>query len=146
MSNGFDTPELAEQAFYAAFEARDLGAMMRVWTEDNAAICIHPMGPTLRGPQLIEQSWQQIFQSGQQLRFVLSHQVVFRDSKLSTHCVYENIAPDDTSGPQGLVFATNVYRLETGGWRMAVHHGSPGQLAPDETLAAPEPSGTRGLH
>ena len=146
MSSRFETPELAESAFYTAFEARDLSAMMRVWTEDSSAICIHPMGPALRGPQPIAQSWQQIFQSGQQLRFVLSHQVIFRDRSLSTHCVYENIDPGDPGGQMGLVFATNVYQLEPDGWRLYVHHGSPGQLAPGESLSAPEQSGERGLH
>jgi ketosteroid isomerase-like protein len=58
----FATPEDAEVAFYAAFERGDVEAMMTVWAEDDQAIvCVHPLGPVLAGREAVKQSWQTIF-------------------------------------------------------------------------------------
>jgi hypothetical protein len=45
----FPTPEAAESAFYAAFEARSLDAMMAVWAGDDSIACIHPLAAPLNG-------------------------------------------------------------------------------------------------
>ena len=43
------TPEAA-RAFYEAFEARDVEAMMATWAEDEEIVCVHPGGSRLVGP------------------------------------------------------------------------------------------------
>src|SRR4029077_21153569 len=38
----YTTPGDAALAFYQAFEARDLDAMMATWAEDEDIVCVHP--------------------------------------------------------------------------------------------------------
>ncbi|NJM09628.1 MAG: nuclear transport factor 2 family protein, partial [Bdellovibrionaceae bacterium] len=38
----YTTPQDAAAAFYQAFEARDLDAMMATWADDEEVVCVHP--------------------------------------------------------------------------------------------------------
>ncbi len=117
------TPEEAEAAFYGAFEAADLDAMMAVWLQDEAVVCIHPGGPRLEGPEAVRSGWAEVFGSGQRLRFALREQIRIRDALLSIHLVKEYVHVDDVL--RGVVLATNVYQQVDGGWYMILHHASP---------------------
>ncbi|HZT64022.1 MAG TPA: nuclear transport factor 2 family protein [Burkholderiales bacterium] len=120
----FPTPQDAEAAFYEAFEAADLEAMMEVWAEDEEIVCVHPGGPRLAGFEQIRTSWGQIFGAGQRIKVHLSDQVVLAGMMLTIHSVHENFLVQGESRPRAPVTATNVY-LRTGkGWRMILHHGS----------------------
>ncbi len=138
MNGRFSSAEQAEAAFYAAFEAADLEAMMRVWACDPDVVCIHPRGPRLAGRDDIRASWRLIFgnPSGMRLRPNVEHS--WRSAYLATHLVTENIfvAADDLHAS---VLATNIYRLGEDGWRMVLHHASAG-AAP-----APAPSPHAGV-
>lgn len=133
----YATPEEAEAAFYAAFQYADIDAMMGVWDAGNAIICIHPMGMALRGRAAVEASWRQIFEGGGKLLFELECASRYRDERLAAHCVHENIRYGAQFDQRSLVIATNVYTLTENGWRMVLHHGSPGVVATvsDETRA-----------
>ena len=136
----FESAKAAEAAFYRAFEIKDLEAMMGVWASDTTIVCIHPMGPRLTGYQDIRDSWAAVFQGDGPMQFAITDVEVFETDTLAVRVVYENIgfAGDQRS----LVLATNVYRLREDGWRMSLHHGSPGRL-----VAAPMPSAQDGtLH
>ncbi|MCB1739181.1 MAG: nuclear transport factor 2 family protein [Gammaproteobacteria bacterium] len=125
-SPGFASAEAAELGFYAAFERGDIAAMIAVWSEDPDISCIHPMGPVLRGPSAIGDSWRQILAPQHRLRITLSHQVVFSDAHLCVHCVHENIHHGDRFEDLSVIIATNAYRFDGQGWRMILHHASPG--------------------
>jgi len=123
----FPTPETAEFAFYAALETGDLDAMMAVWEGGEHIVCIHPMGPRLQGVAQLRESWRQIFSSGVKLRFHISgaHSVIQDD--LAIRVVYEHITVLGVEEqPAQPVIATNVYRRTVGGWRLILHHASPG--------------------
>ena len=45
----YTTPTDAALAFYQAFEAKDLDAMMATWAEDEEIVCVHPGGTRLVG-------------------------------------------------------------------------------------------------
>ncbi len=122
----FDTPDEAERAFYSAFEQADLEAMMQVWDEDDDIVCIHPMGPPLKGIRAVEKSWRDIFESGSPMRFEVRHRRFTRNETLSVHCVTESIAHGPRLQSRTTVFATNIYKRTPLGWRMIVHHASPG--------------------
>lgn len=122
----YETPDEAERAFYTAFEQGDLEAMMQVWDEDDEIVCIHPMGPCLRGPQAVGQSWQEIFEAGQPMRFEVRQRQFTRNETLSIHCVTEHIAHGARLQNRSVVVATNIYKKTPLGWRMIVHHASPG--------------------
>lgn len=122
----FDTPDEAERAFYNAFEQADLDGMMAVWDEDDDVVCVHPMGPCLTGIQAVGKSWQEIFESGQPMRFEVRQRRFTRDENLSVHCVTEYINHGPRLQNRSVVIATNIYRRTPFGWRMVVHHASPG--------------------
>jgi len=123
----FPTPEAAEFAFYAALETGDLNAMTAVWEGGENIVCIHPMGPRLQGAEQLRESWRRIFNSGAKLRFHISgaHGVIQDD--LAIRVVYEHItvlgAEEQPAQP---IIATNVYRRTADGWRLILHHASPG--------------------
>ena len=45
----YTTPTDAALAFYQAFEAKDVDAMMTTWAEDEEIVCVHPGGTRLVG-------------------------------------------------------------------------------------------------
>ena len=133
----YATSRDAERAFYDAFQRADAGEMMKVWADEDAIICIHPMGPRLDGREAVAQSWQQIFAGSAPMCFELTEVSCVLDGDLAVHCVYENIDHGPQLGQRSLVLATNIYKSTSQGWRMLVHHASPGvpMQAPDEEHA-----------
>ena len=119
----YATPDEAEEAFYAAFRQRDVGAMMSVWLDDDSVVCIHPMGERLRGVEEIRESWRQIFDTGHEIP--ITHSEVWRNQGplLAVHVGHEHITPPDDD--PAVVAVTNVYQLTETGWRMLLHHASP---------------------
>lgn len=135
----YGTPSEAEDAFYRAIEQADLPAMMSVWSDDDATICIHPGAPRLEGRELIEESWQEIFESGPTMDFSVSDERITQDSHLAIHLVREEIV---IAGELvSVMLSTNIYHLGETGWRMMLHHSSPEpDLLMDEMdMASEEP-------
>ena len=112
----------ANQAFYAAHEARDLAAMSRVWEHTDRTVCVHPGWPILRTWPLIERSWAGIFAGPGRNQFILTNENVAITGDLAWVTLEENLV--DT-GATGTVAATNVYARTDGEWLLVVHHGSP---------------------
>jgi uncharacterized protein (TIGR02246 family) len=125
----YPTPDDAETAFYDAFERADLAAMMAVWAATDEIVCIHPQGPRLTGFEAVRESWAQIFSGGSQLRVRVTEARSFDGQALAVHTVIEHVAPPGTETSITSIFATNVYELTEGGWRMVIHHAAP---APSE--------------
>lgn len=122
----YTTPEEAETAFYRAFEQMDLQAMMGVWAADDSIVCIHPMGAALRGRKEVEASWRTIFRGSTAMRFELSDVQHTTEGQVAIRSLHENIRYGPQLTRQAQVIATNVYKLTGNGWRMMVHHASPG--------------------
>ena len=116
----------ANQAFYDAFEARDLDRMSDVWEHSDRAVCTHPGWSSLRGWAAIVSSFATLFHSPQSLQFVLTDAVASVDGDMAWVNVDENLL-----GDQGgtTVAALNVFARSAAGWRMVVHHGSPVHIA-----------------
>ena len=53
--------EFANEAFYMAFNRRDLAAMEALWSARHEAVCLHPGWPALIGREAIMGSWRSIF-------------------------------------------------------------------------------------
>lgn len=125
----FESAQDCEAAFYAAFEAGDLEAMMAVWALHAPVICVHPGGPPLSGRDAIRQSWRQIFRGGADARFSLSDLRATDDERVSVRFVHENIHHGEGYREVAVVLATNVFVREGDGWKMSAHHASPGPPA-----------------
>ena len=122
----YDSPQACERAFYAAFSACDLEAMMAVWAERAPLLCIHPGGPPLTDRDEVARSWAHIFRGGGGVEFTLSHLQARAGGDVAVRYVHENIHHGPGLRATAVVCATNVYVREEGGWRMCAHHASPG--------------------
>ena len=122
----FASADQAEREFYRAFQARDLPAMMAVWSEEDDIVCIHPQGPRLEGYEQIRESWTQIMQNSPPIRLRLTEQRRIDGDSIAIRYVNENIYLADEQEPQFAIHATNVYRRTSSkGWRIILHHASP---------------------
>lgn len=127
----FYSPREAEAAFYHALMKRDIDMMMAVWAEDETIGCVHPMGPAHTGRAAVKKSWQSVFRSSPPMKFLIEERSLMQDGSLAVHVVLEHIRVE-RQPPAPPVVATNVYRLTPDGWRMVLHHASPGP-APKKT-------------
>ena len=124
------SPEDAEAQFYDALRDGDLERVMAVWADDDDVVCVHPGGARMVGPQAVRAAFEAIFASGS---VVVHPEHVKRVQAMGSavHSVLERIDVVTAEGPRtGWIVATNVYVKTSQGWRMVVHHASPG--APDE--------------
>lgn len=120
----YTTPTDVAQAFYQAFEARNLDAMMAVWAEDEEVVCVHPGSARLVGYDAIRHGWEQLFNSGQRLSFRLDQVVMVETVGLATHSAIEHITVLSDNNATGTAICTNVFVRTPHGWRMVLHHSS----------------------
>lgn len=120
------SPDDMELEFYEALQHGDIDRLMAVWADDEDISCVHPGGPRLVGAHAIRASFEGMFGNGaihaepDKVRRVQTHAV-------AVHSLVEKVRVMTEEGPQSAyVIATNVY-IKTGlGWRLVVHHASPG--------------------
>jgi ketosteroid isomerase-like protein len=130
----FTTPQDAATAFYRAFEAKDIDAMMAAWAEDEEIVCVHPGGPRLVGFDSVRLGWEQIFAGETKLLFRLDELVVIETVGMALQSAIEQVTVGDNPTPRGTAIASNVFLRTPSGWRIALHHASP---APTMTIASP---------
>jgi ketosteroid isomerase-like protein len=130
----FTTPQDAATAFYRAFEAKDIDAMMAAWAEDEEIVCVHPGGPRLVGFDAVRLGWEQIFAGETKLLFRLDELVVLETVGMALQSAIEQVTVGDNPTPRGTAIASNVFLRTPSGWRIALHHASP---APAMTIASP---------
>ena len=121
----FPTPEAAEAAFYAAFEARSLDAMMAVWGSDDSIACIHPLAAPLNGRAAVAEGWRSMFEAAGQFRVQIETVHEMRKPAQVIRIVREYLIIGQETEPRPPILATNVYHREVDGWRMVLHHASP---------------------
>ena len=124
----FPTPEAAEAAFYAAFEARSLDAMMAVWASDDRIACIHPLAAPLNGRAAVAAGWRSMFEAAGQFRVQIETVHEMREADQVIRIVREYLVIGQEAGPRPPILATNVFRKEADGWCMVLHHASPLQV------------------
>lgn len=133
------SPDEVEQSFYDALQAGRIDDLMACWTDEDEPVCVQPGGPRLVGLPAIRESFADIFEQGP---IAVQPHVVHRalHGDCAVHSVIETVL---ISGDEGLVeaslLATNVYVLTATGWRLAMHHASPGGMKPMHPLGAPRP-------
>jgi uncharacterized protein (TIGR02246 family) len=128
------SPDDIEAQFYEALQQGDIERLMAVWADDEDISCVHPGGPRVIGPEAIRASFEGMFANGsieaepQRVRRMTSHD-------LAVHSVVERVRVMSEQGPQSAyVIATNVY-IKTGlGWRLVVHHASPGSAGEPQEI------------
>ena len=136
------TADEVEAAFYEALAAGDLERMMNCWADEDDIVCVHPGGGRLVGIGAIRASFDTLFSNNGVNATPLSVRRV-ESLASSMHNVIERLEINTPEGPRhGYVIATNVYLKTAQGWRMVLHHASPGTI--DEARLAEAPA--RMLH
>lgn len=126
MNNDSAAVLAANNAFYRAFEKKDLEAMDKVWSQGTASLCIHPGRACLKGWESIRDTWEQIFENTDYLEInaeLISTQL---SGDLACTIVLENIL--QVSGKQRLEaqsMGTNIFERLGQQWHLIHHHGSP---------------------
>lgn len=129
------TPDEIEAAFYEALQAGDLDKLMACWADEDDIVCIHPGGPRVVGAGAIRAAFDAMFSHGGAIQ--AQPESIRRVDSLASavHSVLERVEILTPDGPaQALVLATNVYHKTPQGWRMVVHHTSPGTQSEVEDL------------
>jgi ketosteroid isomerase-like protein len=121
-----DTAESAEEAFYDAMRNGDVDQMMAVWSTEDEVACVHPGGTRLLGLAAVRASWEAILASGGvDVRATVT--TAHTGAVIAVHHLVEQISVNSSAGSQTVeCVVTNVYVKGATGWRMVLHHGSPG--------------------
>ena len=120
------SPEDTEQQFYEALQQGDLARLMAVWSDEDDVSCVLPGGPRVVGVGAIRATFEAVFSQGS---IAVTPERVRRvqTSDTAVHQVLERIHVEGPKGRQSAwVIATNVYLKTPMGWRLVVHHASPG--------------------
>jgi ketosteroid isomerase-like protein len=134
-----DTADEIEAAFYEALQTGDIERLMACWADEDEIVCVHPGGGRLVGASQIRASFEAMFANG---TIAARPELVHRVDMLGAcmHNLIERLDILTPDGPaQACVIATNVYARTAQGWRMVVHHASPGSPAEIQELQ-PSPS------
>jgi ketosteroid isomerase-like protein len=120
------SPDEIEHQFYEALRHGDIERLMAVWSDEEEVTCVHPGGPRLVGVAAIRSAFDAIFNNG----VINVHPEKIRrvsTTLCAVHSVLERIQVITPEGPHiAWVMTTNVYIKGIYGWRLVVHHASPG--------------------
>ena len=131
------SPDEIETAFYEALQSGDIDKLMACWADEDDIVCVHPGGARLLGAGAIRAAFDMMFTNGS---IQASAEKVHRIESLgaSVHSVLERIEVLTDAGPRhAYVIATNVYQKTPLGWRMVLHHASPGTAREMQEIAEP---------
>ncbi|MFN3303110.1 MAG: YybH family protein [Roseateles sp.] len=128
------SPEDTEAQFYEALQHADLDRLMALWADEDEVACVHPGGPRLVGLAAIRAAFDVVFQRGP----VDVHPERVRrlhSGDCAIHHVLERVQLKGDA-QQAWVIATNVYLKTALGWRLVLHHASPGNAGDVQELVA----------
>jgi SnoaL-like protein len=108
----------ANDAFYAAFNSRDVAGMDALWARHTPATCIHPGWQALASRDEVMDSWQAILgnQSAPSIACIGAQAVIKGDVGLVI--CYEAIGA-------AVLAASNVFVREDETWRLIHHQAGP---------------------
>lgn len=120
-----DHPLAALNAFYRAFNTRDLQAMEQNWWRSDAASMSNPLGGVARGWPAIRKVYARIFGGKAQVR-VAFHDYTLHEAGDMFYVVGRERGTLE-SGDTRLALAirtTRLFRRIDGAWKQVHHHGS----------------------
>jgi|SRR6218665_1590922 len=121
------SPEDTEQQFYEALQTADLDRLMEVWADEEEISCIHPGGPRVVGLAAVRAAFESMFAQGA----ISAHPERVRRLQTNDTAIHQvlervQVPGSDKQQQSAWVLATNVYLKTAMGWRLVVHHASPG--------------------
>jgi len=116
----------ANEAFYRAFEKKDIDAMDEIWSQGTGSLCVHPGWNILRGWKQVRNSWVKIFQNTPYIEIntdIISTEI---RGNIAYVVLVENIMQViKGSRIEAESLATNVFELLGDKWYLVHHHASP---------------------
>jgi ketosteroid isomerase-like protein len=118
-----DSPDVkrvlaANQAFYDAFNSKDVEAMRRAWSRRDDLICIHPGWNVLQGRQPVLDSWRAILTNPDQARILVRGAGVTMLGDVAVVICRELVAGSPLA-------STNLFVKEDNDWRLLHHQSGP---------------------
>lgn len=124
----------ANEAFYIAFQTKDLATMEALWTLQGPVACTHPGWPTLSGREQVLQSWRAIFENPEAVTVTCRAPKAYRYGDTGFVTCYESIG-------ENLLAATNIFVRQNGTWKMVHHQAGPCHVPPPELEEEDEAEG-----
>jgi len=106
------------EAFYRAFNQKDVQAMDRIWSCSDEISCIHPGWNVLRGRDAVLDSWHGILTNAGQPRIVTGGAIATFTGDTAVVICRELVSGS-------ALVATNVFVRENGEWRLLHHQSGP---------------------
>lgn len=114
------------EAFYRAFEKKDIDAMSAVWSQGTGSLCVHPGWNILRGWKEVRNSWEKIFQNTAYVEINIDILATEIRENIAYIVLTENVMQVVRGQRmEAQSMATNVFELLGGKWYLIHHHGSP---------------------
>jgi uncharacterized protein (TIGR02246 family) len=137
-----NTVDDIEQQFYDALNQGDLERLMDCWTRDGDPICIPPGAEVISGMDDIRRLFKSLFENTNvQVAVTLTHSI--KNDSHVIHTVLEAVEVTTDEGPAvANVVAVNVYANTSRGWRLQLHHASPGVIRNPSQIPKPPASAT----
>jgi ketosteroid isomerase-like protein len=116
----------ANEAFYRAFEKKDMEAMSAIWSQGTGSRCIHPGRNVIQGWKDIRYSWEQIFKNTNYLE--IETEIISIEVRETIAYVIAMEKVLQVSGGRRFnaeSIATNIFERMASSWYLVHHHGSP---------------------
>ena len=120
----YTSPQDVALAFYQAFEAKDIDAMMATWAEDEEIVCVHPGGTRLVGYDVGAPRFEQLFAGDTKLTFRLDQVVVMETVGLAMQSAIEHLQAGD-DGARGAASPPTSSCARRPAGASCCHHASP---------------------
>lgn len=121
------------EAFYAAFAARDVQAMEALWATLAPVTCIHPGWRPLVGREPVMESWRAIMTHPHAPAIACRNPAAFVHGAFAYVVCYERVNGS-------VLVATNVFVREDGSWRLTHHQAGPAPEPPAESADEVKPT------
>jgi len=131
----FPTPQEAEDAYYDALESGDLDALLNIWDDADDIVCALPLRPLVMGRPAVTAAWREVLDAMPAIDLQVRHLQWIQGEDLAIHFA-EELPEGPPGGPAMPVYAINVFRRGSDGWRLIAHQNAP---APPPQGAAPPP-------
>ena len=139
MTQTYDSPQEAEDAFYDALDEGNLKRILSVWAESDDICCLLPMHPMIQGREGVTDVFTHLFSQGHGVSLSIAHLGWIETDDIAIHQVEESIEdpPADRHTPPPF-YGTNIYRKDNNGWRLIVHLNAPTPPPPPPEFVMPE--------
>ena len=119
--------KVANDAFYAALSAQDVGVMLRLWSYKTEIRHISPRSEVINvGLDAAMKNWEGLFAAFPEFRITCEQEYIRINGETAWVSVIERAQWKNDAGETRTAthFGTNIFEKQDGRWFMVYHHGS----------------------